>query len=246
MGKVPTGFTLIELLVVIAIIAVLVAILLPALTNARELAKQLACSSNMRQWSVALVMYSDDHHGDFPLYHDVYGGGWHQNQFWWFTMAPYLYAHVEDQGPQWTDEYMKTYHNAVRKCPSGVAWVGVHYGGFNEGSAPYAPFNHGRDDSRGGKVFPPVKMDKVRDPATWIAFLDTAGNFIYTPVIWPFDVDRDGDGIDDSYHGIPGGPYNWAAPTAHRYGCNIGLCDGHVQRIELKTWANVDNGFWKD
>jgi prepilin-type N-terminal cleavage/methylation domain-containing protein/prepilin-type processing-associated H-X9-DG protein len=90
-----TGFTLIELLVVIAIIAILAAILFPVFAQARAAARKASCISNLKQLSLAQLMYVQDYdeqftHWDWGKYPqnawtDATGSGW-----WMVQTQPYI------------------------------------------------------------------------------------------------------------------------------------------------------------
>jgi prepilin-type N-terminal cleavage/methylation domain-containing protein/prepilin-type processing-associated H-X9-DG protein len=93
------GFALIELLVVIAIIAILSAIILPVLASAKEKAYHVDCSSNLRQWGVALTMYLDENR-IFPLAKIPNGtpgapGGYNEDDPSWSALEAF---HAAGQG----------------------------------------------------------------------------------------------------------------------------------------------------
>jgi prepilin-type N-terminal cleavage/methylation domain-containing protein/prepilin-type processing-associated H-X9-DG protein len=93
------AFTLIELLVVIAIIAILAAILFPVFARAREKARQTSCLSNLKQISLALMMYTQDYD---EMTVQRTSEGWAQG--WGVTWRSLIYP------------YMK--NAAVLACPS--------------------------------------------------------------------------------------------------------------------------------
>jgi prepilin-type N-terminal cleavage/methylation domain-containing protein/prepilin-type processing-associated H-X9-DG protein len=78
------AFTLIELLTVIAIIAILAAILFPAFAKAREKAQQTSCTSNLKQLSLGILMYTQDYDQLLP---GAWGGPGGVNQLGGWTFC---------------------------------------------------------------------------------------------------------------------------------------------------------------
>jgi len=120
------GFTLIELLVVISIIALLIALLLPALKAARETARTVQCSSNLRQMGQAMHIFAAENRGHLPR------GGSRTNKSGgsaWLAWDTVL-NHAVFDGEQMIPNLRLSFRAGALanprpfSCPSAVVWPG--------------------------------------------------------------------------------------------------------------------------
>ena len=153
------GFTLIELLVVIAIIALLLSIIVPALNMTKEQVRKIMCQSNLRQLTLAFIVYASDYDGKLPY---KPAGSMPYPHIWWeaYSGTPdnrkffdgYLDGFILKQERVWSedvDEAPKTmYCPSVKRSNSpyfgyGRQWPTKQYDNWRPFEASYAYFNLG-------------------------------------------------------------------------------------------------------
>ena len=212
------GFTLIELLVVIAIIGILAGLLFPVFMQAREKGRQASCLSNVRQLSLAMLMYAADHDGGYvPAQSPDNLMRWHGRRA---TLdAPFDPA----QGPLW--EYLRSYE--VKKCGSfEPEWTSQ--GQFEQGTGGYG-YNAayvGGSPAGWPEMCSPAREPWLGDPTETIMFTDTAF------------LDCKGKLTEYSFCEPPTYEY-WhilSNPSTHfRHGsfANVAFCDGHARAMRM-------------
>lgn len=122
------AMTLLEVIVVIGMISLLAAMLVPGLSGARSQAKSVVCLSNERQIAFAILAYTDDYGGVFPI--AQYFDAAHKAFVSWDTIT---YASAPDDArPGLIWEYAKG--NDVQQCPGYTGpsmTTGDPYTGYN-------------------------------------------------------------------------------------------------------------------
>jgi prepilin-type N-terminal cleavage/methylation domain-containing protein/prepilin-type processing-associated H-X9-DG protein len=248
------AFTLIELLVVIAIIAILAAILFPVFAQAKNAAKQTGNVSNLKQISLAGILYAADYddnlvaNGSTQLFNGrvISNGSW----YWQFHFQPYIKSKIgnhsqQKQGvfvspaaPNVKLQYLSesTSNRRVTFAESqgwDVAWgltrtVDAENRPAFAYYASYAYNEHIADEA--------PSMTAWQEPASSFFILEAT------------DSEIEGDELDELYsrtqtctEGGWVGTGNGVAPGGgHNGGTTIAYLDGHVKWSKT-TWGNPQN-----
>jgi len=253
------GFTLIELLVVIAIIAILMAILMPALNRAREQGRRIVCEHNLKQLTLAWIMYADENDGKIVNgaggFHYYASGGQTSNgtasgivERAWVGKGwgnNWNNSNVADSGL--TDEQKK---QAIRegalwpvandydcyKCPTGRSGEFVTYAavdamnGLHRGGTWKGPNRHPDDVGK-----------RVGRTVLWIK---RRGEIVSPTAAHRMVFIDEGAMTPDSFavHYNQRGPWWDDPPVRHGDGTTVSWADGHASHLKWRASETIETG----
>jgi prepilin-type processing-associated H-X9-DG protein/prepilin-type N-terminal cleavage/methylation domain-containing protein len=238
-------FTLIELLVVIAIIAILAGMLLPALNMAREKARAISCTGNLKQIQMAMLLYADDNDGNFCVGYENTSTG----TIYWCYPKP---NHGLLIG------YMPSLHSkgALSNREISIGCVGTAYGVIPQRSPLACPSVSTASGMSLGPLGGFYKNDNHRNyVATYgyqnnIATSSHRGERKLASFRTPSKTCVFGDTYGTNTNMYVGGANNWASMPFYRHNeaANFSFADGHVATRRSSevpwNWNYTRYHFW--